>query len=394
MTGEATHAKDGEVSLKGKFPYLAPELLSQSNPSPASDVYAAGVVLHELLSGQNEFKRQDATETLRRVLLHELSSIEEVRSDVPAGIDRVLRRATAREPRNRYERGKEFAEDLRALLGQRSEADLRQRLVETAAADFDGPLPERLGLEPLSELEKAWRDPGSGREMSWPPIDETDSFRIERVSDLPTEAAVLDEHGNVQPSTSRRGRRRTPWAMIGLGILAAAALTVGVIALIQGRGPGEPSEVLVIERETIRERAAPAPTADAGASAEAAATPAIADDGSVTADEPEAPPARPASRSPRPADPAANLTRHFLARQPALRQCFRQHTTSLEGQPQISFRFTVDRRGDVDRVELLDPAVAGTPLGGCLLSVARGTRFGPQRAPVTFRIPITVRSLN
>src|ERR1700689_378094 len=49
MHSDQTETTSQPSLLKGKFAYMAPELLSRAVPSPATDLYAAAVVLHELL---------------------------------------------------------------------------------------------------------------------------------------------------------------------------------------------------------------------------------------------------------------------------------------------------------------------------------------------------------
>src|SRR5690606_27853536 len=89
-----------------------------------------------------------------------------------------------------------------------------------------------------------------------------------------------------------------------------------------------------------------------------------------------------------PPDPAAQVTRAFRGRRAAVERCFAEHAMdALE----VSIRFRIDREGRVERADVLPASVARTALGECLREVARQTDFGPQRAPMSFRIPITVR---
>ncbi|MCC6873074.1 MAG: serine/threonine protein kinase [Sandaracinaceae bacterium] len=376
ISTEVTAAKEGEVSLKGKFPYLAPELLSQEQATPKSDVYAAGVVLHELLTGENEFKRPDATETLRRVLLHDLSSVEAVRKDAPRGLDAILRKATARDPADRYSGAGEAARALRALL-RRTDADLKSELRGRARADFLGPLSAALGVTPLEELERAWREaPIVRRDPTAPTL----QFAT-RNSDVPTKNALL----RAAPPPSR-------WPFALLGLLAFAGLGVALFAVFRDTGT-DPPPVVIVDRQRVGAAPdagalalVPPPVADAGV-----AEPAPRDAGTAVSGPPTTPPATPPA-TPRPVDRAALLTRAFNRQSGALRGCFEQHTQQTEGAPQVSVRFSIRADGSVEAAELSPAALAGTSLGQCLEGVARRTQFGPQPEPITFRIPITVRN--
>lgn len=60
--------RDQRVTLAGTLPYLAPELLSNGQPSEASDLYAVGVIAYELLTGINPFKSDTVTRLLENIL--------------------------------------------------------------------------------------------------------------------------------------------------------------------------------------------------------------------------------------------------------------------------------------------------------------------------------------
>ncbi|MGF1465886.1 MAG: protein kinase [Sandaracinaceae bacterium] len=389
MMGDATSVKEGEVSLKGKFPYLAPELLNQGEPSPASDIYACGVVLHELLVGQNEFKRPDATETLRRVLLHQLSSVEEVRHDVPRGLDRILRIATAREPKNRYERGSEFAAELRTLL-RASDTDLRAKLKAGARRDFLGDLPILLKLEPLDDLERAWRNPKSARDLSWPPVRQPrgSSPGAEGASELPTETSY--------EGPAAGGGGGVPWFTLLFGLLAVAGLGVGITALAVSRAARDaaPAPVVIVQQQRVDEpAAAEAAPRDDRADAPSREEAATQDEQGPPPQEESRPERSRRERSRRGPDRAALLTRTFNRQQGAIRSCFEANPLLGAGErPRVSIRFTVGSDGHVQAAELSPPEVARSSVGSCLLRVARATEFGPQPEAVAFRIPITVRS--
>jgi hypothetical protein len=99
-----------------------------------------------------------------------------------------------------------------------------------------------------------------------------------------------------------------------------------------------------------------------------------------------------AKADPPPPNPRA-LTRAFERRHKHVEACFDRHAAGLEGQPQLSLHFNVGERGDVAAVEVEPASLADTALGRCLLEVARGTHFEPQRHALSFHIPITAQAL-
>jgi hypothetical protein len=78
-------------------------------------------------------------------------------------------------------------------------------------------------------------------------------------------------------------------------------------------------------------------------------------------------------------------------RQDQIAKCFEARAADVSGTPGLSVHFEVDASGHVVSAHVLPSALASTPLGQCIETVARGTNFGPQPRPISFRIPMTAR---
>jgi serine/threonine protein kinase len=103
------------IALPSMSPYLAPEVTAGAMPNPASDVYAAGVVLYELLSGRLPY---NADTPVSMALKHATASVPSVRMynpSVPAVLDEIVKKALAKEPANRYRTAGALLSDLRVL---------------------------------------------------------------------------------------------------------------------------------------------------------------------------------------------------------------------------------------------------------------------------------------
>jgi eukaryotic-like serine/threonine-protein kinase len=100
-----------EGTVIGTPRYMAPEQSRGHEPTPASDVYGAGVVLYEMLAGRPPFEARSAVELALR-------HMSDAPPPLPAGTPRrlleVVERALAKDPRNRFPTAGEMAEALEA----------------------------------------------------------------------------------------------------------------------------------------------------------------------------------------------------------------------------------------------------------------------------------------
>ncbi len=110
----------------------------------------------------------------------------------------------------------------------------------------------------------------------------------------------------------------------------------------------------------------------------------------------ESPDPAPASPSPPATTPhktttAESLTARFRSRHALVTRCFDRYPAAAAAAKELAIRFHVDAGGAVTAAELVPADAEHQQLGECLLAVARGTTFGHQASPLTFRIPIRVK---
>ena len=96
--------------VAGTLPYLAPEILHGRPASAATDLWGAGVILHEIATGELPFTGNTAFELSVAILMDSKASIPKVPSELRAIVGRCLEK----EPSRRYSRARELCEDLRA----------------------------------------------------------------------------------------------------------------------------------------------------------------------------------------------------------------------------------------------------------------------------------------
>ena len=98
--------------------YMSPEQCSQNSEIDArSDIYSLGVILYEMFVGHVPFTADSPTMVMMKHLQEPVPSVLEERSDLPASIGRVIARAMAKLPANRYQTVAELIEDLTIASG-------------------------------------------------------------------------------------------------------------------------------------------------------------------------------------------------------------------------------------------------------------------------------------
>ncbi len=91
-------------ALKGKFAYMAPEQVGGHSPGPQSDIFAIGVVLHEMLTGRRLFKGASDYETLQKVQNMPVPPPSTVSATVSPELDAIVLQALERDRKLRYAR--------------------------------------------------------------------------------------------------------------------------------------------------------------------------------------------------------------------------------------------------------------------------------------------------
>ena len=98
--------------------YMSPEQCSHDSEIDArSDIYSFGVILYEILVGHVPFSGDSPTMVMMKHLQEPVPSVLDERKDIPPAVGRVLARAMAKLPSNRYQNINELLEDLTIAAG-------------------------------------------------------------------------------------------------------------------------------------------------------------------------------------------------------------------------------------------------------------------------------------
>lgn len=93
----------------GSFSYMAPERFRDEPVSPATDVYSLGCVLYECLTGSAPFPRSSVPGLIQAHLNEAPRRPSDMRADLPPAMDRVIGRAMAKDPAQRFRNAAELS---------------------------------------------------------------------------------------------------------------------------------------------------------------------------------------------------------------------------------------------------------------------------------------------
>ncbi len=292
--GRLQNTRDGEV--KGKVAYMAPEQIRSEKVDRRADVYAASVVLWELLAGQRLFLRDHPTATMSAVFDAPVPRLCDVRPEVTPELADVVAWGLSRVPETRYPTARAMAIALEAAIQPATAREVSE-WVQTEAAEM---LAER--AKATAALERY-----SGHEKP--------------LTDLSTMGAMATELTAATGATEvhRRGRGL---AWLGMGVAVAAA-TASILLYMKRPLPAVSTAM----------PASAAPSARASATASASAA-------DLSAASPPAPGSAVAAQGPSTgaADSGAPRDRHPGARghlpsrpAPATRTCDPPYTVDPDG---------------------------------------------------------------
>ncbi len=275
--GAATARLTRTGMVLGTARYLAPEQLRDEAIDARADVYALGLVLHEVLTGRAPFGEGNAVEVAARRLTTSLPPIDDLVPDLPAGLDEVIDWATRIDPRERPEDGAELARALAPFAAPHTRglaariARVPARNTTPVASDRIAPIapgsaagPGDRGLDPGGDAAPAEQrlasdlapdeDVGSTRAIG---ATGGSLGRVPSVAASPPEART-DEHPRAHEATSTLGAHGAPaeprdavptsagsttrrWVLAAVAAAAVLLIAIGLNTALSDR-PGTEGE--------------------------------------------------------------------------------------------------------------------------------------------------------
>jgi len=204
------NAKTVTGTIKGKVAYMPPEQVLGKSVDQRADIFSAGVVLWEVLTGRPLFLRDSEAATLYAIMNAPIAPPSKLRPELPPQLDRIASRALARSPAERYDTAEQMAAALDELMVDLPRYDARvlagtvEALFGSTRADAKRAIGQTRSLTRNVSLVMKLRS-------------EVRADLVERL-DAGTEASAAREHDAEQPRSSR-----------GL-LLALAVVLLGCIA--------------------------------------------------------------------------------------------------------------------------------------------------------------------
>lgn len=151
--------------IMGTAAYLSPEQVRDGHADARSDIYAVGILTYELLTGRTPFTGDSALSIASQRLDHDVPPPSGTIGGVPPQFDRLVARATARDPQARYADAVEMGADLDAISHELGLPGFRVPAPQTSARHRSAALPRGRAVRPPARPTRALTlGPGD-----WPP---------------------------------------------------------------------------------------------------------------------------------------------------------------------------------------------------------------------------------
>jgi serine/threonine-protein kinase len=138
-----THTRSG--TIKGKFAYMSPEQCLAKPIDSRTDIFALGVICHELLTARRLFKRSTTFETYEAILKGDVPTPSSINPRLDATLDELVMKALAYDKEKRYESAEDFGQALLTVLHRRGTSISASDVASYYETHFERELDEHAG---------------------------------------------------------------------------------------------------------------------------------------------------------------------------------------------------------------------------------------------------------
>lgn len=134
MLGASSTQITGE-GVVGTPTYMSPEQCQGKSATPASDIYALGAILFELVTGEPPFVADTPLAVMYMQVKEPVPSVQSIDPNLPALVDRVILKAMAKNPKARFSSGAALAAAFRRAIGPAGVGSVRARATNGSAKE-------------------------------------------------------------------------------------------------------------------------------------------------------------------------------------------------------------------------------------------------------------------
>jgi serine/threonine-protein kinase len=196
VTGNQFTASGGMV---GTPAYMSPEQGLGETADERCDVYSMGVILYQMVTGKLPYDGETPLATVLKHLNDPIPSARTVNPEVPDAVERIIRKAMAKQPEERYQTAQEMLDDVNAVAGGG----------KPSVADTPIPKGNRAGAKTASQ----------------------------EIGRLSSETLIMTGEALRQATTPPSGRRAGRTGMVGMGLVGLLIGGVVFVSLQTGRIP-------------------------------------------------------------------------------------------------------------------------------------------------------------
>lgn len=165
VTGEQRLTQANRIV--GTLEYMAPELVQGESPSPASDMYAMGILLYELLSGKLPFASQTDYSLMQAIIRQKPVSLRKLNAQIPKELEAVVLKALDKNPAKRFADAKEFQKALLPFSSQAPVLDPAKLIAPPPATDILEIQPVRRSVMPATKLASSQKNNDTKLVINW-----------------------------------------------------------------------------------------------------------------------------------------------------------------------------------------------------------------------------------
>ncbi len=242
----AATAASASITIKGKPAYMSPEQINGSPLDGRSDLFAVGVMMWQMMTGQYLFAAGTTTETLARVLFAPVPSPRTVVPEVPHDLEAVTMRLLGKEAAQRYPTAEDAIDDL--LRCQHAPRDGRRELEQLLVARFPQKAPVRTGQRSRPAMPE---QPGAlpqGTPVQPPPSPQWGTVPVPAHAAETRTAPATPGAIAAHPPAARSSRTGLIVALVGVALaLVAVAVVIGSSGGGGDRGGGSAASAVAVD---------------------------------------------------------------------------------------------------------------------------------------------------